>query len=96
MKLIHSLAAKPAAAIAVALLGAASLVACGSGDYHASLPPEGPAPAPAPTPTPVPVVDAFFAAVSAMLATSPEDTEPGAVESIVATAPEDAEPQPLG
>ena len=92
MKLIHSLAAKPAAAIAVALLGAASLVACGSGDYHASLPPEGPAPAP----TPVPVVDAFFAAVSAMLAPSPEDAEPGAVESIVATAPEDAEPQPLG
>jgi hypothetical protein len=89
MSPIKHISGKPAAAIAVALLGAASLVACGSGDYH-------PPPAPAPTPTPAPLVDAFYTAVSALVANSPEDTEPGAIEATVATAPEDTEPQPLG
>jgi len=91
MKPFKHLSGAPASAIAVALLGAASLVACGSGDY---IPP--PAPAPAPTPTPAPVVDAFYTAVSALVANSPEDTEAGAIEATVATAPEDTEPQPLG
>lgn len=86
MKPFNLLAGKPASVIAVALLGAASLVGCGSGTYH---------PAPEPEP-PAPAVDAFFAAVSTLVATSPDDAEPVATESNVATAPEDSEPKPLG
>ena len=97
MKLFTSLGRKRAAAIAVTLLAAASLVACG-GDGEDFRAPDAPVPTPtpAPTPAPVPMIDAFFAAVSALIATSPEDTEPSAtVESIVATSPEDTEPVPL-
>ena len=95
MKLFTSLGRKRAAAIAVTLLAAASLVACGGDgdDYRA---PDTPVPTPAPTPAPVPMIDTFFAAISALIGTSPEDTEPSAtVESIVATSPEDTEPQPV-
>jgi hypothetical protein len=85
---------KRAVIVAVTMLAAVSLTACGGDgdDYRA---PD--APAPAPTPTPAPAIDAFFAAVSALIGTnSPEDTEPSAtVESIVATSPEDSEPQPV-
>ncbi|MET0855956.1 MAG: hypothetical protein ABWY27_04330 [Telluria sp.] len=86
---------KRAVIVAVTMLAAISLTACGGDgdDYRA---PDTPAPVPTPTPTPVPMVDAFFAAVSALIGTSPEDTEPSAtVESIVATSPEDTEPQPV-
>ena len=98
MKLFTSLGRKRAAAIAVTVLAAASLAACGGDgdDYRA---PDTPAPAPTPTPTPppVPAIDAFFAAVNALIGTaSPEDTEPSVtVESLVATLPEDSEPQPI-
>ncbi|MFC0133508.1 hypothetical protein CR105_23030 [Massilia eurypsychrophila] len=96
MKLFTSLGRKRAAAIAVTVLAAASLAACGGDgdDYRA---PDAPTPAPTPTPTPVPAIDAFFAAVSALIGTaSPEDAEPSAaVESLVATTPENTEPQPI-
>ncbi|MES2756962.1 MAG: hypothetical protein V4693_06280 [Pseudomonadota bacterium] len=84
---------KRAVIVAVTLLAAVSLTACGSdGDSYQA--PD--TPAPAPTPAPVPAIDAFFAAVSAMIGTSPDDAEPSAtVESIVATSPEDTEPQPV-
>lgn len=83
------------AAVAVALVAAIGLAGCGgSDDYHASNTPAPPAPTPVPTPTPV--VDAFYAAVLAMIGTSPDDTEPGGIDTIVATSPEDTEPQPLG
>jgi hypothetical protein len=78
--------AKLIAAVAVALLGAAGLAACGSGTY---------VPTPDPV-TPAPTVDAFFTAVSGIVASSPEDTEPVAIEAQTATTPEDSEPQPLG
>ena len=84
MNLFHLRAGKPATALAVTLLAAAGLVACGG--HHAHDPG---------TPT-VPVIDAYFVAVSAMAASSPDDTEPGPIEAIVATAPEDTEPQPFG
>jgi hypothetical protein len=86
---------KRAVIVAVTMFAAVSLAGCGSGDddFHA---PDTPAPVPVPTPTPVPMVDAFFAAVSAMIGTSPEDTEPGTtVETIVATLPENTEPEPV-
>ena len=77
--------------IAFAVFAAAGLAACGSGTetYTYPAPPD-------PTP-PAPVVDSFFAAVSAIVAASPEDASPtDPIDSIVATAPEDKEPEPLG
>ena len=86
MKFIRRITGKPVKIFAMALLGAASLVACGSGSYTAA--PEAVPPAPA--------IDAFVTTVSALVAASPDDTEPGMIEAVVATAPEDTEPQPLG
>lgn len=43
----------------------------------------------------LPQGDAFVAAVSRIVATSPEDAEPLAVDSIVPTSPDEAEPQSL-
>ncbi|WP_426174227.1 hypothetical protein [Massilia sp. TWR1-2-2] len=86
---------KRAVIVAVTMLAAVSLTACGGDgdDYRA---PDAPVPAPTPAPTPTPMVDAFFAAVSALIGASAEDTEPSAtVEAIVATSPEDTEPQPV-
>ena len=83
MKFIRRITGKPVKVIAMALLGAASLVACGSGSY---IPPE----------TVPPAIDAFATSVSALVAASPDDTEPVAIDAFVATAPEDTEPQPLG
>jgi hypothetical protein len=42
--------------------------------------------------------DAFFTAVSKLVANTPDDTEAdqSAFEAAVATAPDDTEPQPLG
>ena len=82
---------------AVALLGASGLAGCGSdndGDDIAVVP--APAPTPAPTPAPVPAVDAFYAAVAALAAGSPDDTDSGVIDSAAMTTPEDSEPQPLG
>jgi hypothetical protein len=88
---------KRAVIVALTVLAAMSLTACGSdGDDYRAPDTPAPAPVPTPTPTPVPMIDAFFAAISALIATSPDDTEPSAtVESIVATSPEDTEPQPV-
>jgi ABC-type uncharacterized transport system auxiliary subunit len=82
-----TLAGKPAAAIAVALLAAAGLAGCGSsGNDNVTSTPT----------TPVPVIDAFFAAVSGIVSASADATEGNTIEAIVATLPEDTEPEPLG
>ena len=85
MKPLRYFVGKPARTIAVALLAAAGLTACGGHFFNGGGDNE----------TPMPVVDAYFTAVSALLASSPDDTEPVAIDSIAATAPEDTEPQPL-
>lgn len=84
MKLSTRIAGKPALAIAVALLAAAGLAACGGHSLYGG--DDNP---------PAPVIDPYFTAVSAMVASSPDDTEPGPIETMVATAPDDTEPQPL-
>ena len=43
-----------------------------------------------------PSQDKFFAAVFAMVATNPDNTEPQDIDSITATFPQDAEPSALG
>ena len=68
---------------------AATLSACGSSHSESSPPP---APAPTPTPPPVSMVDAFFAAVQALVASAPEDTEPVSIDAVAVTAPENTEP----
>lgn len=77
---------------AVALLGVAGLAGCNSnnddGDNMAAVP--------APAPTPAPAIDAFYTAVAALAASSPDDTESGAIDTAAMTTPEDSEPQPLG
>lgn len=42
-----------------------------------------------------PAQDSFFTAVSALIASSPDDTEPREVDSITATTPENSEPTGL-
>lgn len=42
-----------------------------------------------------PAADSFFSEVKALVATSPDDTEPREVDSITATSPEDTEPTSL-
>jgi len=98
MKTFKLLSGKRVAAVAFALLGGASLIGCGSDnyDYNVNEPPILPLPSPPPPPPPAPVIDAFFATVLALVANSPDDTEPGAIEAIIATTPEDTEPRPLG
>ena len=91
MKPINFMSGKRVAAVAFALIGFASVGGCSSdNDGDDSLPPTAP-----PT-TPAPVVDAFYTAIAALAADSPEDTESGAIEAVVVTAPEDSEPQLLG
>lgn len=91
MKPINFMSGKQVAAVAFALIGLTSVAGCSSNnDSDDSLTPTVP-----PT-TPTPVVDAFYTAIAALAANSPEDTEPGAIEAVVVTAPEDLEPQPLG
>ncbi|MES2759358.1 MAG: hypothetical protein V4693_18450 [Pseudomonadota bacterium] len=92
MTLFTSPGRKRAVIAALMLVAAASLAGCGSdGDDNGA---PG-APAPTPAPTPAPAVDAFFAAVVAVIGVaSPEDAEPNAaVESVVATLPENTEPE---
>ncbi|MBZ2206740.1 hypothetical protein [Massilia soli] len=69
---------------------AATLSACGGSSYSESSPP--PAPTPTPTPPPMSMVDAFFAAVQALVASAPEDTEPVSIDAVAVTAPENTEP----
>lgn len=81
-----------AAALAAVLL----LTACGSdNDDHEPAPAPPPAPAPTPTPPPVAAVDAFFAFVSAQVASLLDTTEPVAIDSVAATAPDNTEPEAL-
>lgn len=91
MKPFNMISSKRVTAVAFVLIGFASLAGCSSvNDSDNSPPPIVP-----PT-TPTPVVNAFYTAVSALAANSPDDTEPGVIETAAATAPEDSEPQPLG
>ena len=85
MKPFGCIAGKPAATIAVALLAAAALAACGGNSSTKGWEAD----------TPKPAVDAFFTAVLALVASSPDNTEPGAIDAEVATAPEHSEAQPL-
>ena len=95
MKPSTSTAGKRATAIAVAVVAAIGLTACGGGDKHVygGFPAE-----PVPTPAPAPVIDSFFAALLKIVAAAPEDTEADqpAFDALVATSPEDTEPEPLG
>lgn len=65
------------------LILAVLLAGCGSGTFI-----------PEPEP-PAPPVDAFYARVSAVVATASEDAEPASIDAIVATTPEDSEPVAL-
>ena len=92
MKPFNFIVGKPVAAIAVTLLAAASLTACGGGSETHNYPDT----TPAPTPAPVPMLDAFFAAVSGIVSASSDATEPNTIDALVATSPENTEPEPLG
>jgi hypothetical protein len=65
------------------LMAALLLAGCGNGDDSNPFPP-----------TPEPTTDAFYAAVLALVASSPDDAEPGSIDNVAATAPEDSEPLP--
>lgn len=69
---------------------ALALSACGGSRHTESSPPP-----PAPPAPPVSMVDAFFAAVRDLIASSPDDTEPAAIDSVAVTAPENSEPAPV-
>ena len=80
-----------AGAIAVAAAAAIGLAGCGGSGHVFSSTPAGDSPAGATT-------DAFFTAVSKLVANAPDDTEADqtAFDAAVATSPDDTEPQPLG
>jgi hypothetical protein len=67
------------------LMAVLLLAGCGNGDDSNPFPP---------TPAPEPTTDAFYAAVLALVASSPDDAEPGSIDNVAATAPEDSEPLP--
>ncbi len=97
MKPMNFITGRCIGVFAVALLSAAGLAGCGSnndGDDMAAVP--APAPTPAPGAAPVPAIDAFYAAVAALAASSPDDTEAGIIDTAAMTTSEDSEPQPLG
>ena len=48
-----------------------------------------------PTTPPEPVLDAFFAKVSGVVASTPDDTDAASTDALAATAPEDSEPSAL-
>lgn len=73
-----------AAALAAGLL----LTACGSDNDDRHEPAPSPAPAPAPAP-----VDAFFAFVSARVASLLDSDEPVAIDSVTVTTPDNTEPE---
>jgi hypothetical protein len=93
MKTVIFTVRKPLAALAVALIAAVGLAACGGSETH-TYPDTTPAPTPAPAPGPM--IDAFFTAVMNFVAASSDATEPASIEAIVATSPENTEPEPLG
>lgn len=70
---------------------ALALSACGGSSHTESSPPQPPT-SPAP---PVSMVDAFFAAVRSLIASSPDDTEPVAIDAVAVTIPENSEPEPV-
>lgn len=79
-----------------ALTAVLLLTACGSdNDDHEPAPAPPPAPAPTPTPPPVASVDAFFAFVSAQVASLLDTAEPIAIDTATATTPENTEPEPV-
>jgi hypothetical protein len=45
-----------------------------------------------PAPPPVTMLDAFYSAVLAITATSPEDKEPAEIDSVAVTAPDNTDP----
>jgi hypothetical protein len=69
-----------------ALALTALLAGCGGGGSHSGENGNGGA-----TPPPVAMPDAFYAAVSKVIARTSDDTEGIAIDAIMATAPEDAE-----
>jgi len=73
-------------ATGAALLLTLALGACGGSDNNDS----GGAPAAS-----AGASDSFFAQVRALIASSPDNTEPVAVDTFVVTAPENIEPAPL-
>lgn len=93
MKLFAFFVAKPATAIALALLASGALSACGGGNHNYSFADGGGTPSPA---EPTPVRDAFFAAVSGAAAASSDTTEANDIDAVASTAPEDTEPESLG
>jgi hypothetical protein len=69
---------------------ALALSACGGSSRFESPPLQAGPPAP-----PVSMIDAFFAAVRSLVASSPDDTEPVSIDAVAVTAPEDSEPAPV-
>lgn len=84
---------KPSTSIAavVAVAAAIGLAGCGGSGRLFDSTPVADSPA-------APAVDAFFTAVSKLVANAPDDAEADqtAFDAAVATAPDDTEPQPLG
>ncbi|SFL49856.1 MULTISPECIES: hypothetical protein [Rugamonas] len=77
----------------VALAVATVLAACGGGAGNGQADMKPPATDPG-IPVP-PVLDAFFAAVQALVGDSSDTAEPAAVDTVAVTMPEDGEPRPL-
>ncbi len=77
----------------LALAVATVLTACGgaAGNGQADMTPPTTDPG---IPGP-PLLDAFFAAVQALVGDSSDTTEPAAVDTVAVTMPEDGEPRPL-
>lgn len=73
-----------------ALAMATVLAACGGSGQADMTPPTTDPGIPAP-----PVLDAFFAAVQALVGDSSDTAEPAAVDTVAVTTPEDGEPRPL-
>ncbi|MYN06542.1 hypothetical protein [Pseudoduganella aquatica] len=71
-------------ALALTLL----LAGCGSGGGGDS----GSVTTPPPAPPPVAMLDAFYSAVLAIIATSPEDKEPVEIDSVAVTTPDNTDP----
>ena len=69
----------------LSLIAALLLAGCGNGNDNSRFPP----------PPPPPVTDAFYEAVLAMVADSPDDAEANSIDTTSATIPEDNEPLEL-
>lgn len=69
------------------LIAALLLAGCGGGG-STHMPPGEPIP-------PAPTIDAFFAAVSAVVSVAPDEFEPANIDTLAATAPEDRDPSTL-